>query len=79
MGIVGCSPKKVLWIATGLSLKSIQDLQLGNRIDVDGNALAKTLGRGKSVPETLNLMASYLKEVAFSGGFRVTVVFDGSV
>ena len=79
MRVVGCSPRKVLWIATGLSLKSIQDLQLGNCIDVDGNALAMTLGQGKSVPETLNLMATYLKELAFSGGFRITVVFDGSV
>lgn len=79
MGNSGCSPRKVLWIATGLTLKSIQELQLGNNIDVDGNALSMALGRGKSVPETLNLMAAYLKDLAFSGGFCVTVVFDGSV
>ena len=79
MGIAGCSPKKVLWIATGLTLKSIQDLNLGNLIDTDGNTLTFTLGRGKSIPEILNLMAKYLKELTFSGGFRVTVILDGSI
>ena len=55
------------------------DLKLGNRVDVDGNALAHTLGRGKPIPEILNLVAKFLKDLAFSGGFNVTVVLDGHV
>ena len=34
------SAAKVKWKATGLTIKTIQDLNLGKRIDVDGNALA---------------------------------------
>jgi hypothetical protein len=36
MGINGCAIKKALWLATGLTLKSLKDLNIGNKIDVDG-------------------------------------------
>ena len=79
MGINGVSPKAVLWQATGLSLKSLRKLKEGNAIDVDGNALAWKLGAGKHVNEILHLMAVYLKDLAHSGGFIVTVVMDGTI
>ena len=79
MGINGVSPKAVLWQATGLSLKSLRKLKEGNAIDVDGNALAWKLGTGKHVNEILHLMAVYLKDLAHSGGFIVTVVMDGTI
>ena len=60
MGVKGCAPKKVLWQATGLTLKSIKDMKLGNRIDVDGNALAWKLAKaGKSIPEVIHDMALF--------------------
>ena len=60
MGINGCATKKALWLATGLTLKSLKDLNIGNNIDVDGNALAWKIGCGKTVTEVVQLMASYL-------------------
>jgi hypothetical protein len=77
MGINGCATKKALWLATGLTLKSLKDLNIGNKIDVDGNALAWKIGCGKSVQEVIQLMASFLKVLAHSGGFNVTIILDG--
>ena len=78
MGIEGATKAK--WIGKGLPLKSIQNLQVGKRIDVDGNALAWTYYQqkgNKSFNEILNLMALHLKKLAHNGGFIVTVIFDG--
>ena len=73
------SSAKIKWKTTGLTVKSVQDLNLGRRIDVDGNALAfKLHSSNKTLGETLHLMAYHLKQLAFSGGFIVTVIFDGS-
>ena len=73
------SSTKVKWKATGLTIKSVQDLNLGRRIDVDGNALAfKMHTSNKVLGKTLHLMAYHLKQLAFSGGFIITVIFDGS-
>ena len=73
------SSSKVKWKATGLTIKSVQDLNLGRKIDVDGNALAfKMHTSNKVLGETLHLMAYHLKQLAFSGGFVITVIFDGS-
>ena len=73
------SAAKVKWKATGLTIKTIQDLNLGKRIDVDGNALAfKMHASNKALGETLHLMAYHLKQLAFSGGFIITVIFDGT-
>ena len=77
MGISGCAPKKVLWIGSKLTLSSLKHLDLGNKIDVDGNALAWKLGAGKSIHEVVHLMSVHLKEIAHSGGFVITVVIDG--
>ena len=77
MGIKGCQLRKVLWVASGLTLKSLKDLNIGNRIDVDGNALAWKLGAGKHISEVAQIMASFLKNLAHSGGFEVTVIVDG--
>jgi hypothetical protein len=77
MGINGCATKKALWLATGLTLKSLKDLNIGNKIDVDGNALAWKIGCGKPIPEVIQLMASFLKVLAHSGGFNITVILDG--
>ena len=57
----------------------MRKLKEGNAIDVDGNALAWKLGTGKHVNEILHLMAVYLKDLAHSGGFIVTVVMDGTI
>ena len=73
------SSTKIKWKATGLTVKSVQDLSLGRRIDVDDNALAfKMHNSNKLLSETLYLMAHHLKQLAFSGGFIITVIFDGS-
>ena len=79
MGINQCSKGTVLWKATGLSLQSIKSLGLGNRIDVDGNFLFYQMqGRGgKSIEVIIGEMALFLKQIAHSGGFIVTVVLDG--
>ena len=70
---------KTKFVSKGLTLKSLHAFDLGNRIDVDGNALAfKFLGTGnKLLGEILVDMALHLKQLAFSGGFVVTVIFDG--
>ena len=48
-------------------------------IDVDDNALAfKMRASNKTLSKTLQLMLHHLKQLAFSGGFIVTVVFYGS-
>ena len=67
-------------VGKDLPLKGIQNLQIGKRIDVDGNALAWTYCQqkgNKSFNEILNLMAQHLKQLAHNGGFIVTVIFDG--
>ena len=74
------SATKAKFIGKGLTLKTIQSFGLGNRIDVDGNALAfKFLGNGqKNLNEILSDMALHLKQLAYSGGFIVAVIFDGT-
>ena len=73
------SSTKTKFVGTGLTLKSLQALGVGKRVDVDGNALAyKFLGTGnKHLAEILSDMALHLKQLAYSGGFIVTVIFDG--
>ena len=73
------SATKTKFVGKGLTLKTIQSFNLGNRIDVDGNALVYTfIGNGrKNLAEILSEMASHLKQLAYSGGFIVTVIFDG--
>ena len=77
MGVNSATKSK--FVGKGLTLKSVQSLDVGNRIDVDGNALAfKFLGNGnKHLGEILSDMALHLKQLAYSGGFIVTVIFDG--
>ena len=53
MGINGCATKKALWLATGLTLETLKDLNIGNTIDVDGNALAWKIGCRKPVTEVV--------------------------
>jgi hypothetical protein len=77
MGIKGCTAGKALWLASGLSLKNLKDLQQGNKIDVDGNALAWKIGAGRPFPQVIQLMATFSKSLAHSGGFEVTVIIDG--
>ena len=80
MGLDGATKAK--WVAKGLTLNMINKLQLGKRIDVDGNALAWTFCQQKgtkSFSEILTLMAQHLKQLAHNGGFIVTVIFDGVV
>jgi hypothetical protein len=77
MGIKGCTAGKALWLASGLSLKNLKQLQRGNKIDVDGNALAWKIGAGRPFPQVIELMATFLKSLAHSGGFEVTVIIDG--
>ena len=76
------SRKYIGWKAEGLSLKSIRKLDI-KRIDVDGYALAIKMGRsgggGKSVGKIVNAMATHLKKIAHSGGFVISVIFDGSM
>lgn len=74
------SATKTKFVGKGLTLKSIQSFDLGKRLDVDGNALAfKFIGNGnKNLGEILSDMAFHLKQLAYSGGFVVTVIFDGT-
>ena len=69
---------KVKWKATGLTLHTLNALNLGNRIDVDGNTLVfKICGNtNKPLVEVLSLMAQHLKQLAYSGGYVITVIFD---
>ena len=79
MGIASCSPKKVIWLAENLALSSLNHLDVGNRIDVDVNALAwKLAGKGNTIHDVIHSMAVLLKGIAQSGGFIVTVVIDGN-
>ena len=74
------SSTKTKWVGKGLTLKTVQTLNLGKRIDVDANALAyKMIGKdaGKPIGEILASMALHLKQLAHSGGFVITVIFDG--
>ena len=73
------SSTKTKFVGTGLTLKSLQALGVGKRVDVDGNALAyKCLGTdNKHLAEILSDMALHLKQLAYSGGFIVTIIFDG--
>jgi hypothetical protein len=77
MGIKGCQLCQVLWVTSGLTLKSLKDLNIGNQINIDGNALALKLGAGKHISEVVQLMASFQKNFAHSGSFEVTVIVDG--
>ena len=63
MGLDGATKTK--WVGKGLPLKAIDKLQLGKRIDVDGNALAWMYCQqkgNKSLPEILTLMAQWFEE-----------------
>lgn len=80
MGINGA--KSALWICDQLSLKTILELKVGNRIDVDGNAIAWKLFMSKKlnnphISVVIHEMAHLLKKIAHSGGMVVTVVVDG--
>ena len=55
MGIGGCTSGKVLWKAKELTLKSLKDMTVGNRVDVDGNALAYKLAAGKEIPKVVDV------------------------
>ena len=81
MGIKGCSKGKVLRKATGLNLKSIKRLNIGNRINIDGNLLFSQLqgSGGKTVEKTVAEMALFLKRISHCGGFIVTLVMDGKI
>ena len=83
MGIKQCSKGTVLWKATGLTLKSLQAFGLGNRMDVDGNFLFYSISnmkahKGKPIDLIVKEMALLLKQIAYGGGFVVTVVMDGN-
>ena len=79
MGINQCSRGNILWKATGLTLHSIKSFRLGNRIDIDGNLLFYQLqgSAAKTIEVLVGEMALLLKQIAHSGGFRVTIVIDG--
>jgi hypothetical protein len=62
---------------SGLTLKSLKDIGLGNKIDVDGNALAWKIGARRPFPQVVQLMATFLKSLAHSGGFEVIVIIHG--
>lgn len=84
MGVKSCKKGEVLWDVSGLTLKSLKSLHHGNRIDVDGNGLIWTLfhqnsNQKKSFIQLIHIMAEYLKNIAFSGGFIITVVVDGDI
>ena len=80
MGIKSCTKGTVLWRGTGLTLQTIKAFGMGNRIDVDGNFLFyKLVGSGnKPVGVIIEMMATFLKEIAHSGGFIVNVIMDGN-
>ena len=77
MGIQGCN--KLLWHAKGLTLQSLIDLNMGNRIDVDGNLMACMIAASgkKSLHEVTQEMALKLRDLAHCGGFEVQVIIDG--
>ena len=80
MGVKGCKKGEVLWEGKKLNLKMLKLLQVGNRIDVDGNGLAWTMFHGskvKSFHQLLHSMAEFLMKIAFSGGFVITIIVDG--
>ena len=72
---------KLLWHAEGLTLQSLKDLGIGNRIDVDGNLMAYSIGSSGNKPfhEVINEMALRLKKIAQSGGLNIQVVVDGDI
>ena len=57
------SSAKIKWKTTGLTVKSVQDLNLGRRIDVDGNAL--TTLQAKEKETSLNEVAAV--NITFQG------------
>lgn len=78
MGIKNCN--KILWQAKGITLQSIKDLNIGTRIDVDGNLMVCNLSAtGKPFNEVIGEMALTLKSIASSGGFQIQVIVDGDV
>lgn len=82
MGVNGTANN--LWSATGLTLKSLNDLNIGKRLDVDGNAIlwqkliTKYKGE-KHISHIIDEMARDLQLIAYSGGLIITVIFDGDV
>jgi hypothetical protein len=73
---LGCAAGKALWMASGLNLKSLRDLKRGNKVVVDGNALARKFATsGTSFSDIIQMMADLLMSLAHdSGGFIVTVI-----
>jgi hypothetical protein len=66
MEIKGCTAGKALGLASGLSLKSLKDLQRGNKIDIDGNAFAWKIEIGIETETTKchknNVLETVLRE-----------------
>lgn len=83
MGIKGCKKGgEVLWEAKNLTLKTLKMFQCGSRIDVDGNALAWSLhhsSKSKAFGQIIHKMADDLMNIAFSGGFQITIIVDGNL
>ena len=66
MGINGA--RTALWVCEQLSLKTVIALKVGNRIDVDGNAIAWKLFMSKKLNKphigvVINEMAMLLKKL----------------
>jgi hypothetical protein len=77
MGIKGCTADKALWLASGLTFKSLEDMGRDNKIDVDGNVLAWKIGAGSPFLQVVQFMVTFLESLAQSGGFEVTIIING--
>ena len=75
MGIKGAA--KLLWQASNVNSKTLDKLNIGKRLEVDGNALVWKLGRGKGLHTAVNNVALELNKLAFFCGFQLNVTFDG--
>ncbi len=84
MGVKNCKKGEVLWQAQNLNLRTLKSFQCGNRIDVDGNGLIWSIYQGQnnrhiSFNQILHRMVEYLRNIAYSGGFILTIIVDGDV
>ena len=70
---------KAKFVGKGLTSILFQALNIGKKIDVGDNALAFTFLRNghKPLGNILSDMALHLKQLAYSGGCIVTVIFYG--
>ena len=77
MGINGAT--NLLWSATGITLKSLLNLNIDKQVDVDNNAIAswQKFGKGKPISNVIEEIAVELKMIAHSAGMTVTVVVNG--